>query len=126
MHMTQLWIARALQALVILFLLFDSIIKLIVIEPVTQAFLQLGYDPALARSIGALELICTILYAVPRTAVLGAILLTGIFGGAIASHLRLADPLFTHTLFGLYLGLMAWGALFLRDQRVRTLLPVAT
>ncbi|GIL38781.1 DoxX family protein [Roseiterribacter gracilis] len=122
--MTKIWIARALQALVVLFMLFDSSIKLVKIQPVIDAFTTLGYDPSQARLIGSIELICTLLYLVPRTAVLGAVLLTGIFGGAIASHLRLDDPLFTHTLFGLYLGGMMWAPLFLRDARLRQLLPL--
>jgi hypothetical protein len=123
--MTKIWIARALQALVVLFMLFDSIIKLVKIQPVIDAFTTLGYDPSQARLIGAIELLCTLLYVVPRMSVLGAVLLTGIFGGAIASHLRLDDPLFTHTLFGLYLGILTWAPLFLRDERLRRLFPVA-
>jgi hypothetical protein len=74
--------------------------------------------------LGVLALICTALYALPRTAVLGAILLTGYMGGAIASHLRLGDPLFTHILFGVYLAVLAWGGLYLRDARVRAVLPL--
>ena len=73
--------------------------------------------------LGLLVLVCTLLYAVPRTAVLGAILLTGLFGGAMATHLRVGSPLFSHLLFGLYLGLMLWGGLWLRDGRLRSLLP---
>jgi hypothetical protein len=84
----------------------------------------MGIPGSLARTLGVIGLICTILYAVPRTSVLGAILLTGYLGGAIASHLRLGDPIFTHTLFGLYLGLLAWGGLYLRDARLRALIPL--
>jgi hypothetical protein len=75
------------------------------------------------RGLGLLLLLCTALYAWPRTAVLGAILLTGYLGGAVASHVRLGNPLFTHILFGVYLGIFAWGGLFLRDARLRALLP---
>jgi hypothetical protein len=84
---------------------------------------QLGIPPELDRLIGAIELVCLVLYAFPRTAVLGAILFTAIYGGAITSHMRLEDPLFSHTLFGVYLGLLAWGGLWFRDERVRALLP---
>ena len=114
-----------LSGVVILFLLFDSAIKLIPIDIVPQTMVQLGYSGSisLARGLGVLTLVCTILYAIPQTAVLGAILLTGLFGGAMATHLRIDSPLFTHLFFGFYLGLMAWGGLFLRDQRLRALIP---
>jgi hypothetical protein len=84
----------------------------------------MGIPGSLARPLGVITLLCTILYAFPRTSVLGAILLTGYMGGAIASHLRLGDPLLTHTLFGLYLGLLAWGGLYLRSPRLRALIPL--
>jgi len=119
-----IWAGRIVSALVALFMLFDSIIKLIKIEPVVQSFAQLGYPDSLAGTIGIIELICTALYVIPRTSALGAVLLTGIMGGAIASHIRVGDPLFSHILFGVYLGGLAWLGLFLRDERVRTLIPV--
>ena len=120
-----LWTGWAMSGLVIVFLLFDSIIKLIPISIVTETMDQLGYSasPTLARGLGVLTLVCVVLYAFPRTAVLGAILLTGLFGGAMATHLRVGSPLFSHLLFGFYLGLLVWGGLFLRDPRVRTLIP---
>jgi len=123
---TMLWTGRVMSAIVVLFLLFDSIMKLIKVAPVTEAFAQLGYLDTLARCIGVIVLACAVLYAIPRTAVLGAILTTGLLGGAISSHLRLGDPIFTHTLFGVYLGLLAWGGLYLRDERLRSLLPRRT
>jgi hypothetical protein len=119
---TMLWTGRVMSAIVVLFLLFDSIMKLIKVAPVTEAFAQLGYPDSLARGIGVIVLACAVLYAIPKTAVLGAILTTGLLGGAIASHLRLGDPIFTHTLFGVYLGLLAWGGLYFRDERLRGLL----
>jgi len=119
-----LWAGRIVSALVVLFMLFDSIIKLIKIEPVVQSFAQLGYPDRLAGSVGIIELICIALYTIPRTSVLGAVLLTGIMGGAIASHMRVGNPLFSHILFGVYLGGLAWLGLFLRDERVRTLIPL--
>jgi hypothetical protein len=119
-----LWAGHIISGLVILFLLFDGAIKLVPLAPVTESLAQLGYSVSLARGLGILTLACTILYAVPRTAVLGAILLTGLLGGAIAAHLRVGSPVFSHLLFGAYLGLMVWGGLFLRDDRVRALLPL--
>jgi hypothetical protein len=112
-----------LSGLFIAFMLFDSIIKLIKINPVVQAFHELGYPDDIARTIGAMELAIIILYAIPRTAVFGAVLAMSVLGGAVASHARLGDPLFSHTLFGVYLGLVAWGGLWLRDARLRALMP---
>lgn len=115
----------AMSGFVIAFMLFDAGAKLVPLDVVIKSTADLGYAPTagLARGLGALALACTVLYAVPRTAVLGAILLTGYMGGAVASHLRLGDPLFSHILFGVYLGILAWGGLFLRDSRIRALLP---
>jgi len=123
---TTLWTGRVLSGIAVLFLLFDGAIKLVPIQPVIDSLRELGYPAtdSLARFLGVVTLICTALYAWPRTALLGAILLTGIMGGAIASHLRLGDPLFTHTLFGVYLGLFLWGGLWLRDERVRRVMPL--
>ena len=119
-----LWIGRVLSGLLILFMLFDSVIKLVKIQPVTDAMTQLGYPDHLARPIGVIELIIVALYVVPRTAVLGAVLLMGVLGGAIASHLRVGDPLVSHVLFGVCLGLLAWGGLYLRDPALRAVFPV--
>jgi len=83
-----------------------------------------GSSETLARFLGAVTIACTVLYAVPPTSILGAILLTGYLGGAVASHLRIGSPLFTHILFGVYLGLMVWGGLWLRDRKLRMLLPL--
>ena len=123
----RIWTGRAMSGLVILFLLMDGAIKMVPIQPVIDSLKELGYpaSDSFARLLGLIVLACTALYAWPRTAVPGAILLTGLFGGAIASHLRLGDPLFSHTLFGVYLGLFLWGGLWLRDQRLRQLMPVS-
>ena len=118
------WTGRVLSGLVIAFMLFDSIIKFTMIQPVTDTFRQMGIPESLAIEIGVIGLVCTVLYAIPRTAVLGAILLTGMLGGAIASHVRIGSPLFSHVLFGVYLGLFAWGGLFLREPRLRALIPL--
>jgi hypothetical protein len=122
------WTGRILSGLVILFMLFDSGIKLVPLDIVMQTNAQLGYPDSvnLARGLGILGLICTILYAYPRTSVLGAILLTGYLGGAIATQLRVGSPVFSHLLFGVYLGLLVWGGLFLRNERVRALIPFSS
>jgi hypothetical protein len=119
------WSGRVLSGLVIVFLLFDGAIKLVPWPIVTETMDKMGYGASdgLARSLGLITIVCTMLYAVPPTSILGAILLTGYLGGAIASHVRIDSPLFTHTLFGLYLGLVVWGGLWLRDRTLRSLLP---
>jgi hypothetical protein len=119
------WLGRVLSGLVILFMLFDGAIKLVPWPIVTEAMDRIGYGSSetLARSLGAVTVVCTVLYAIPPTSMLGAILLTGYLGGAMASHLRIGSPLFTHTLFGFYLGLMVWGGLWLRDKNLRALIP---
>ena len=120
-------VGRFLSGLVILFLLFDGAMKLVPLSFVTETMDRMGYgsSEALARSLGIITIVCTVLYSVPPTSILGAILLTGYLGGAVASHVRIGSPLFTHILFGLYLGLMVWGGLWLRDARVRNLLPIS-
>ena len=120
------WTGYAMSGLVILFLLFDGGIKLVPLEIVTQTSGEIGLptDASFARLLGILTLIGVVLYAMPQTAVLGAILLTGYMGGAIATHLRIDSPLFSHTLFGVYLGLLIWGGLYLRDGLLRTLIPL--
>lgn len=122
----QLWAGRIMSGLVIAFLIFDGGIKLAPLAIVTETMQQLGYSgsPELARGLGVMTLVIALLYALPRTSVLGAILLTGLLGGAMATHLRIGSPLFSHLLFGLYLGLLAWGGLYLRDPRLRRLIPV--
>jgi hypothetical protein len=104
-------------------MLFDAISKLALESHVVDATTKIGYPVAAIRPIGLIALLCTILYTVPRTAILGAILLTGFYGGAVASKIRIEDPLLSSILFAVYLGLMAWGGLYLRDQRLRNLFP---
>ena len=113
---------RIISAVPVLFLLFDSVIKLLNIKPVTDSFHQLGYSPGIAVGIGILELLCLITYLVSRTSTLGAIILTGYLGGAVATHVRVASPLFSHTLFPVYVGLLLWVGLVLRDERSRAIL----
>lgn len=121
---SRLWTARIMSGLVILFMLFDSIFKFIQPAPVVEGTLQLGYAQHHLAVIGTLGLISTILYAIPRTAFLGAVLLTGYFGGAIATHIRMDAPLFSHVLFPVYLAVLAWGAIWLRNERARKLIPL--
>lgn len=123
---TTTWIGYALSALVILFMIFDGTIKLVPLDIVTRTSAEIGLPTSVgfARGLGILGLLCTALYAFPRTSVLGAVLLTGYFGGAVATHLRIGSPIFSHLLFGVYLGIMAWGGLYLRDERLRAFFPV--
>src|ERR1700685_4326678 len=122
---TERLLGRILRGLVLVFMLSDGAIKLVPWPVVTESMEKIGYGSSetLARSLGVISLVCTILYAIPPTSFVGAILLTGYLGGAMASHLRIGSPLFTHILFGFYLGLMVWGGLWLRDPDLRRLLP---
>jgi len=119
------WTGRVLSGLVVVFLLFDGAVKLVPWPIVTETMDRMGYgsSESLARTLGVITVACSVLYAIPPTSILGAILLTGYLGGAMASHVRIGSPLFTHTLFGLYLGLMVWGGLWLRDGTLRDLIP---
>jgi hypothetical protein len=113
----------ALSGLTIVFMLVDAVSKLLLESYVVEATTKIGYPVESIRPIGVIALVCTILYAVPRTALLGAILLTGFYGGGVASKIRIEDPLFGSILFGVYFGIITWGGLYLRDERLRTLIP---
>jgi DoxX-like protein len=121
-----LWTGRILSGLAVLFLLFDSVIKLMVIPAVAESFTRLGYPVSVSRGIATLQLACLLIYVIPRTSVLGAILLTGYLGGAVATHVRVGDPLFSHVLFPVYVAALLWGGLYLRDPRVRVLINPRT
>jgi uncharacterized membrane protein YphA (DoxX/SURF4 family) len=121
---SRLWGGRILTALPVLFLVTDAVPKLLKLAPVVEAFARLGLPVSLPPAIGILELVCVTLYVIPRTAVLGAVLLTAFLGGAMSLHVRIGDPLASHTLFPMYMGLMLWGGLFLREDRLRPLLPL--
>ena len=116
-------IGWVLSGLAIAFLVLDGGMKLVPLEVVTTTMVELGYPPELSRGLGVLILACTVLYAIPRTSVLGAVLLTGLLGGAVATHLRIGSPVLSHLLFGVYLGLFVWGGLYLRDARLRAIFP---
>jgi DoxX-like family len=120
----RLWAGRIIGALAILFLLFDAVIKVLQLAPATESFAQLGYPVGLTLGIGILELACLAVYALPRTAPLGALLLTGYLGGAVATHVRAGSPLFP-VIFPLIIGALLWGGLYLRDRRLRALLPLS-
>ena len=120
----RLWTGRILSGFAVLFLVFDAVVKFTKIAPVVDAFAQLGYPIGLAPTIGSIALICVVLYVIPRTSVLGAVLLTGYLGGAIASQLRIGNPLFSHVLFPIYVAALIWGGLYLRDEQLSALIPV--
>lgn len=119
---------RCLSVVVIFFLVMDAVIKLPPLDVVGATLAQLGWpvNDGTARMLGGITLLCTALYAWPRTAFLGAILMTGYLGGAMATHVRIASPLFSHILFGAYLGVLMWGGLWFRSPTLRGLLPIRT
>ena len=118
-----LWAGRIVSALPVLMLLFSAVMKLVKPAPVVTEFARLGYPESVAVGIGILELFCTVVYLIPRTSVLGAILLTGYLGGATATHVRIGDPFF-NAIMPVVLGVLVWGGLFLRDDRLRALIPL--
>ena len=119
------WAGRVLTGIAVLFLAFDTAIKFVVSPQAVEATAQLGWQLHHMPIIGTISALCLLLYLVPRTAVLGAVLWTGYLGGAIATHLRVDNPLFSHTLFPIYVAALLWGGLYLRDARVRALLRPA-
>ncbi|MDI4647954.1 DoxX family protein [Cohnella hashimotonis] len=116
------WTSRALGGIAILFMLFDGIGKLVGPVPVVEATRELGFAESHLAIMGILSLLATLLYIVPRTAFLGALLLTAYLGGAVAAQVRIDAPLFSNTLFPVYVAVLVWGALWLRDERLRKLL----
>jgi len=121
-----LWAGRIMTGLVVTFLTFDAILKFVTPAPapVVEAFAHVGWPLNLAPVLGMILLVSTVLYVIPKTSILGAILLTGYLGGAVATHLRAGDPLFSHVLFPTYLGVLLWGGLYLREDRLRALIPL--
>jgi uncharacterized membrane protein YphA (DoxX/SURF4 family) len=116
-----LWIGRVLSGVVVAFLLLDGAMKLLALPVVGETMVALGWpaDAGMARLLGWLTIGCALLYVNPRTALLGAIVLTAYLGGAVATHVRVGSPLFSQVLFGVYVGIAAWGGLWLRDPRLR-------
>ena len=121
----RLWTGRIISSLVVLFLLFDGVTKLMKVAPVLEASAQLGYPVSTIVGIGITALVCTAVYVIPQTSVLGAILLTGYLGGAVASNVRIANPMF-NTLFPIVFAALMWLGIFLREDRLRTLIPLRT
>lgn len=121
-----LWASRGLSGFAALFLAFDATIKLTGAPMVAETHAQLGYPPGVIVPIAVVELVCLAIYLIPRTAPLGAILWTGYLGGAIATHVRVGNPLASHTLFPIYVAALLWAGLWLRDRRVRMLLAPRT
>jgi hypothetical protein len=119
------WTGRIISALVVLFLLFDGVTKVMKEAHVLAASAQFGFPERTVVGIGVLLLACTAVYVIPRTSILGAILLTGYLGGATATNVRAGDPLF-ETLFPVIFGVLVWGGLFLRDEPLRALIPLRT
>jgi hypothetical protein len=118
------WIGRVLSALFVLFMLGASVAPKLMGMPIAEEIMQgLGWPPAYVFYIGILELTLVLLYIFPRTSVLGAVLFMALFGGAMATNLRADQPLFSHTLFSVYLGLFMWGGLWLRDEKLRAIFP---
>src|SRR5262245_8140386 len=115
-----LWTGRIVSALPVLMLVMSAVMKFMKPAPVAEGFAHLGYDDGLALGLGILELVCTAVYVIPRTSVLGAVLLTGYLGGATATHVRVGDAFYTP----IVLGVLVWLGLFLRDARLRALLPL--
>jgi hypothetical protein len=110
---------RVLSGIAIAFLAFDAVVKLIEIEPVRKGTMELGYPVEVAFSLGVVLLASVIIHVIPRTALFGALLLTAYLGGAVATHVRVSHPLFSHTLFPVYVAVFVWAGLVLRDKRVR-------
>jgi hypothetical protein len=121
-----LWTGRILSALPVLFLLMDAIMKFVKPPIVVETTVNLGYPESTIVGMGVALLVCVVLYVIPQTSVLGAILLTGYLGGAVATHVRVGGPVFSAVLFPVYVALFVWGGLYLRDERLRSLVPLRT
>ncbi|WP_437755696.1 DoxX family protein [Sorangium sp. So ce1389] len=119
-----LWAGRILSGLAVLFLAFDAVGKLLQPREVVEGTTTLGYPASVIFPLGVVQLVCLAFYLAPRTAVLGSVLWTGYLGGAIATHVRVGNPLLTHTLFPIYVAALLWGGLWLRDRRLRSILPL--
>jgi len=119
-----LWAGRIITGLVAAFLLFDAVIHLMKPAPVVEGFAKLGFPIRFAIPLGIIELVCVLMYLIPRTSIFGAILLTGYLGGAIAIQLPTGNPFFGEVLFPVYIGVFLWGGIYLRDERLRALVPL--
>lgn len=120
----QTWIGWGLTTLVVLFMLMDAGMKLLQLPVVLETTAQLGWPASSVVPLAVVLLICTALYVAPQTSTLGAVLLTGYLGGAVATHARIGSPLLSHTLFGIYIGVLMWAGLYFREPRLRAILPL--
>jgi hypothetical protein len=114
-------VGQILSGLAMSFLTFDAALKLLQVPVAIDSTMQLGYPAGVIVVLGAIQIVCLVAYLVPRTAVLGAILWTAYLGGAVATHVRVENPMFTHVLFPVYVALLLWGGLWLRDERLRAM-----
>jgi hypothetical protein len=119
-----LWTGRTISGLITVLLLMDAVMKIAQVAPVMEGTVKVGYPASAVLPIGIILLPCLICYVIPRTAVLGAILLTGYLGGAVATNFRISTPLFSYILVPVYVGVLVWGGLFLQDERLRALIPL--
>ena len=119
-----LWAGRILSGLAVLFLLFDATLKVLQLPVAVQGTRELGYPESVILGLGIVQLVCLVLYLVPRTSVLGAVLWTGYLGGAVATHVRIGHPLLSHVLFPVYVATLLWAGLWLRDERLRAVFPI--
>ena len=119
-----LWTGRIVSWVITALLLLDAGMKVLQVPQVMEGTLKVGYPAGAVRPIGIILLVCLICYVIPRTSVLGAILLTGYMGGAVATNVRISAPLFSYVLTPVYVGALVWGGLFLQDERVRALIPL--
>ncbi len=119
----KLWTSYVLSGIAVVFLTFDTGIKVLRESHAVEGTIQLGYPDSSVVTIGIIELICLVLYLIPRTSIFGMILMTGYLGGAVATHVRLGNPLFSHILFSVYIAILLWGGIYLRDERLRALIP---
>jgi hypothetical protein len=120
---SKLWTSYALSGIAVLFMIFDTGIKIMRESHAVEGTVQLGYPDSAVVTLGIIEAVCLILYLIPRTSIFGMILMTGYLGGAVATHVRLGNPLFSHILFSVYIAILLWGGLYLREQRLRELIP---
>ena len=114
-----IWAGRILTGVVSILLAMDAALKVFMLAPAVEGTAQLGFSPHVVFPLGVIQVVCLVLYLAPRTSILGAVLWTGYLGGAVATHVRLDNPLFTHTLSPIYVAIMIWGGLWLRDRRLR-------
>jgi hypothetical protein len=121
----RIWAGRIVSALPVLFLLFDATVHIMRIPSVVEGFAKAGFPISTAVPLGIIEIVCIILYVIPRTSVLGAILLTGYLGGAVATNVRQQLPMLGYVLAPVYVAIFLWGGLWLRDDRIRALIPLS-